>query len=481
MDSTALSAFRHFRQGLHGCFERAADALMDTCDALLTQSGARSFAELSLSPCFRRRWASLYAALEDAQVERTALRQVFADALPCAATGTRRVLGIDASPIVRAQSHTAKDRTYVHTQEAPRQGKGKSQGKGGGSKAMPNAVGVGWNFSALAVLPESASSWIYLLDNKRIASSQTPAEVAAEQLAAVVPLLAAGREAADSVCLPLLTGDRYYGSATFVAATRKVACDKLLRIQSHRVFYHPAPPPSGRRGAPRKDGARFKCSASATHGPPDQQWQGLDDKGHKVEVTCWQHLHFQKCREVPLSVVRVVRHSARDTKRDPRESWFIWVPGALAEKAGLAEKAREVDETAEVPLDEIVRLYGLRFSLEHGFRFEKQSLLWDKPRLRSPEQFQRWTDVVAAAHNQLVLARPLVQAHRQPWERPCTTRASTPQQVRRAMGRIMAELGTPARPPQPRGKSPGRQRGAIIKRADRFPVVYKAAATTILV
>ena len=105
MDSTALKGIRHFRQGLYGCFERAADALRDACDALLTQSEARSFAELSLSPCFRRGWASLYEALEDAQMERSTLRRVFAGALPLPVPGERRVLGLDASP--RCQSHRA--------------------------------------------------------------------------------------------------------------------------------------------------------------------------------------------------------------------------------------------------------------------------------------------------------------------------------------------------------------------------------------
>jgi len=73
--------------------------------------------------------------------------------------------------------------------------------------------------------------------------------------------------------------------------------------------------------------------------------------------------------------------------------------------------------------------------------------------------------------NQLVLARPLVRAERRPWE--ATTRPATPQQVRRALGRIIPQLGTPAPAPQPRGKAPGRAAGATVKRAVRHPVVRK--------
>ena len=43
-----------FRDGLSLCFERAGDALMNTADALLTETAARSLPELSLSPCFER-------------------------------------------------------------------------------------------------------------------------------------------------------------------------------------------------------------------------------------------------------------------------------------------------------------------------------------------------------------------------------------------------------------------------------------------
>ena len=55
----------------------------------------------------------------------------------------------------------------------------------------------------------------------------------------------------------------------------------------------------------------------------------------------------------------------------------------------------------------------------------------------TPAQFERWTDLVAAAHNQLVLARPLAEIARRPWD--ARSRAASPQQVRRAMGRIPVE------------------------------------------
>ena len=79
--------------------------------------------------------------------------------------------------------------------------------------------------------------------------------------------------------------------------------------------------------------------------------------------------------------------------------------------------------------------------------------------------------------NQLVLARPLVTAVRRPWD--ATTRPTTPQQVRRALARVIPHLGTPAPAPQPRGKAPGRAVGATVKRARRYPVVRKGTKKSV--
>jgi hypothetical protein len=100
-------------------------------------------------------------------------------------------------------------------------------------------------------------------------------------------------------------------------------------------------------------------------------------------------------------------------------------------------------------------------------------LLWDVPRLRTPAQTERWTQVVACTHNQLVLARSLVEGIYRPWE---TRRlVLTLAQVRRAMPTLLTQLGTPARPPQPRGKAAGRAKGFQPKPAPRYPVIRKTS------
>ena len=430
MDCNTLSTLADFRQGVYACFGNGRDALFNACDALLTEPQARSFVELSLSPLFTRRWPSLYQTMQNACVHRDPLRQLFARFVSAPADGQRLVLGIDASSIARPCSQTARDRTYVHESNLPE-----------GSKP----VVAGWQFSTLTVLPDTPSSWTYILDNVRVESGQTQGGVAAEQLQTLVPWLP-GR--------PLLLGDGYYGGLSFLQQVETVACDKLLRLAKNRVLYRPAPPPTHKQGRPRKDGDRFRPDDVRTHQEPDATGTGTDASGKPVAVSVWHGLHFKAARQMPVSVVRVVRPQATGSQRDPRQSWFVFCGQDFP------------------PLVEIVGLYARRYSQEHGYRVDKQTLLWERPRLRTPEQFQVWTDMVAIVRNQLGLARLLASVQRHDWERKTSER--TPSQVRRAMSKIIAELPSPARAPQPRGKAPGRRKGAKVKPAPRFKVVYKA-------
>jgi hypothetical protein len=448
--STPRTALSAYRRALYACFTRARDALFDLCDALATDPGARSFVALSQAPCFQRQWPSVYEALEDGRIERSALRALFQDTAPRPAAGTRQVLALDSSPIARPYARTAPDRTLVHVPAA-------------GHVLPPHTVPVrpGWAFSTLVVVPPAPSSWTHILDNQRIPSDQTALTVGAAQLAALVPTCTQEEEqeadGAEPGVRPLLLADGSYGTAGWVEATADLALDQLVRAASTRVLYRAAPPPTGKAGAPRKDGDRFKGSDPATHGEPDAAWTGLDAHGQEVTVRCWGGLHRKECRHIPITAVCLTRPAATNAKGDLRETWFWWLGGRPLP-----------------PLADLARLYPRRFSIEHGYRFDKQDLLWTAPHVRTPAQMERWTDVVAAVHNEIGLARAQAQAQRLPWENP--RRPLSPRQVRRVLARIIALEGTPAAPPRPRGKSPGRAGGAVVRRAPRHPVIRKGPA-----
>src|SRR6266571_441335 len=77
-----LSTLQAFRQEVYASFLRAKDALFDTIDALISEPQATSFAELSLSPFFQRKWPSLYEAFEDGLIDEKRLQEVFVKYLP---------------------------------------------------------------------------------------------------------------------------------------------------------------------------------------------------------------------------------------------------------------------------------------------------------------------------------------------------------------------------------------------------------------
>jgi DDE superfamily endonuclease len=430
MNLNTLSEFRH---GVYGCLKRAGDALFNTIDALSSETSAHRFPELSLSPFFERKWASLYEAFEDGKIDAEQLRQVFVQFAPLPEPGQHVFLGVDTSNLYRSEASTSADRTMVPVPNLPE---------------CHHAVLAGWVMSHVVLLPEEPNQGTFVLDTRRVASSELATEVAASQLLAVVDLLV------QLGLRPVIIGDRWYACAPFLARMSDVAASCLLRVKRNRVFYRRAGERlPGQRGPNRKDGARFQCCDPATHGPADASWEGTDARGHRVEVHCWSQLHLRTARWVEVSVIQVIRHAASGRPRDPKISWFVW----------------KGDDPA--PLAEISPTYRLRYSHEHGYRLDKQVLLWDEPRLRTPEQTERWTQIVACAHNQLVLARSLVEGVYRPWEH--RRWVVTLSQVRRAMPTLLMQLGTPARPPQPRGKAPGRAKGFHPKPVSRQPVIRK--------
>jgi hypothetical protein len=420
------------RQQMYHCFERSQDALFNLSDALLSEPQARSLPELSLSAFFERRWPSVYEALQDGRINVERLRQVFVQAvLEIQPTDEPIWLGIDSSSMQRLEADNSRDRGMIYVPNMPHATK---------------PVSVGYQFSTLMLLPEQPSSWVGILEQRRISTEQTAIAVGIEQLRAVLPHMTGHRV--------ILLADRWYATASFVQACHHLALGALIRLKRNRKLYRAAPPRQPKqRGAPCKHGPLFQGSRPQTYGSADAEWEGIDEHGKRVVVSCWKQLHFRDTPQTEVCVIRVLREAARDSKRDPRESWFLWTGHE------------------EIPLEQVRPWYRKRFSQEHGYRFLKQDLLWTQVHVRTPEQLERWGWIVACACNQLLLAQHLGQAMLRPWE--SKQRAVTPRQVRRVMPSILSQLGTPARPPKPRGKAPGWPTGRVRTPAPRFAVVFK--------
>jgi hypothetical protein len=403
--------------------------LFNTVDALMTETQAKSLPEVTQSLWFERHWASIYKAFADGKIDQVYLRKVFTSYMPKPAEGNWLWVGIDASGIARPCSVTSADRSALPVHNLPN---------------CKKAITFGWQFSTVVVLPETPSNQTFILDQQRVKSDTTAIQVSIQQLKQLLPLLPKKT---------IIVLDRGYDCNWLWCQCSGLRANVLCRIKGKRCFYRPAPAPSGKRGAPRKDGDRLQVGNPDTYGDPDGHFQGKDAKERPIEIFWWKQMHVKEARWLDMTIIRVLRPHARNCERDPRQSWFVWIGDPQA-------------DIAEVALG-----YARRFCQEHGYRFDKQALLWQVPRLHTPEQFELWSHLVAITHNHLLLASPLVEAELRPWESKQSPVSL--QQVRRGLNKLLARLGTPARPPKPRGKSFGRARGAKLPKRTRFAVVRK--------
>ncbi len=254
-----------------------------------------------------------------------------------------------------------------------------------------------------------------------------------------------------------------YGLAAVAAAV-------LVRLRSDRCFSADPPPaaPSPKGGRPRRHGTKFDCTNPATWPDPTAEHAVADEQYGAVRVRTWAELH-PKQQVHPDRGTRQTRPIIRGTvvlvevgrlprqTRPPQALWLWW--------AGLGTP----------DLDVLWRAYVRRFDLEHSLRFLKQTLGWTTPRVRHPEQADRWAWLVVAADTQLRLARPIVADRRLPWERPLDPAKLTPSRVRRTVSALLLAVGTPADAPKSCGRSPGRPKGSRSGRATRYPALKKAA------
>lgn len=426
-----FTMLKQVRQQLYASFERRADALFDLTDALLCESQAKSLAELSLSPHFRRTWTNVYKALQEGKLQIEQIRATLVEALLAAKPENEPIwIAVDGSNFSRPDAKTSADRTIIHLSNLP---------------LVKKPIGVGWTFSSIVLIPEQTSSWTPILDHQRITSTQTAIAVAIDQLTALKPLFGTRQI--------ILLADRWYATPAFLRACHDLGYSVLLRLKSNRKLFR-APVRRYKNGRSPLDGTLFQGKRPETHEVADEVWSAKDQTDRTTRISRWNHLHFKEDRDLHVQVIRVEREAAKGTRRDPRVSWFVMLDHV-------------------VPLSHIAQHYCRRFSQEHGYRFLKQDLLWARVHVRTPEQMLLWSWVVALAFNQLYLARELGQEMRQPWER--NSRPVTPRQVRRMMPAILLQVGTPTRSCQPRGKAPGRTKGFHPKRATRYLYIRKTS------
>jgi hypothetical protein len=145
------------------------------------------------------------------------------------------------------------------------------------------------------------------------------------------------------------------------------------------------------------------------------------------------------------------------------------LPGRIDREAKALWLWWDAPDATVLDLDVAWRAYARRSDLEHTHRFVEQSLGWTTPKIRTPEQADRWTWLVIAAYTQLRLARTLVGEHRLPWQPPLPPNGRTPARVRRGYGHLLARLPRVARAPKPAGRPPGHPKSRRSTPPPRHP------------
>ncbi|MDJ0719918.1 MAG: hypothetical protein QNJ54_37820 [Prochloraceae cyanobacterium] len=78
----SFQKLQQFRNNVYQLLGAAKDATFELMDAVLLTRKAYSFAELSLSPVFRRKWCSLYEALDECRPKSKKLRKLYFQEIP---------------------------------------------------------------------------------------------------------------------------------------------------------------------------------------------------------------------------------------------------------------------------------------------------------------------------------------------------------------------------------------------------------------
>jgi hypothetical protein len=500
-------ALREFRSELYACLTSRADALFELADAVLCADHAvTSLVQLCLEPEFTRGHGALYDALAAGRIDEEKLFSLLASELPQAVDGPaarewiaghdvidhglldKALAGLppdDARQVRDACARWSRLRFAVDATAYPRPDAWCSPGREhvhngachcrGSSKTAP-----GWEYQFTAAIGHLRTAWAALVDVARTVPATRTAQTIAQVKNVLARLPAAGHGAKAA---PLFVFDAGYSAAALADGLLGCPVHVLVRLAAGSVFYAEPVTWEGKYGRPPRRGAAVHClepadfaAAAAGSGPrgrkkplppnpePDEELilPGTPLYG-TVRARAWHGVHplihgdrgwFAGRNNLPVlpgTLIHVTVERLPDG-RDPHRAMWLWHagPGPLS-------------------LDELWRAYLARFDIEHAFKLLKATLGLTAAKVRAPEQADRWVRLLMAAHAQLLLARPLADGLRRPWEKhPDPARPLAPARVRRGFRNIRRDLGTPARVAKPTRPGPGRPKGSSKGPAPRY-------------
>lgn len=426
-----LNKIIEFRQTIYQqAFSQERDAQFELLDALTSSGPIYAFPELSLSPFFRRKWGSVYTAVERGRQNREWLTGYLSQQIEPNEQGVV-LMALDLSAWARPDAVTLSDRQYIHSSTQDVTGED---------------IVVGQPYSLLAWVAQPGQSWTLPVRVQRVSSDQTEVEAGVAQVQAFCQ--ARGATILEKV-LHIILADGRYGNHCFLGPLRDSGCALLVRLRRDRVLYgQPGPYPGF--GRPAVHGNRFAFKEPDSWPEPDQRFELTDEQYGQVEIQAWTKLHALEDADTPFTVIRIQTHLDRD--QPPQPIWLGW-------------------QGPDYPADRLWRFYLQRPTLEHSIRWRNQLLFWTLPEFQHNGTGDNWSTLVTLAQWQLYLARDCVPDQPLPWQAP--QQHLTPRRVQQGIWGLFFKIGTPVVPPKTRGKSPGWPTGKPRRRRQPQPVVKK--------
>ena len=203
----------------------------------------------------------------------------------------------------------------------------------------------------------------------------------------------------------LFVGDGYYGSQIFRGQTDETACDFLVRFAKNRLLYREPPPALEKPGPghPTWHGAPLHLKDPATHGHTRSSVgrhrpEGQEGRGTLLAQSAFPEGSHPKGEPLPSGSPRRCGYQARP------EGKLVPVLGARPSCTG-----------GGVP--------PLRTPLQSGTCLpngQAGSALGDARAFGHRSSLSAGRILFRCVRNTLFLARDLVEAQRQPWERECS-------------------------------------------------------------
>ena len=453
---------KQFRQQLYQNFDNRADTLMELVDAICTNPDARSVVAYSLTPCFRRSYATISQAINELAGDELQIARLVAPYLPPPQQRPYWLLATDVTSQSRPFAPTLPDRSIVY-QANPIKGN--------------KPITVGHAYSSVVCLPEAEAgvspSWVVPLAVRRVQSQEDKELVGSTQLDELLqdPHL----PFADSFCVDV--GDTRYSKPACLHSKRQHAqLVSIARLRGTRVLYRPfVPDPTATSlptGRPRCFGDRFALQEPATWHEPDEtvtlSETSRRGRGYRVAIKAWHHMlmrgknkpYRMPMERYPFTLVQVVRYDADGNLACKQPLWLLAIG----------------DARDQLSATDIYTAYKQRFDHEHFFRFGKQKMLLTGFQTPDEGREEAWWQLVHLAYAQLWMARHVARCLPRPWERhlpAMKVQLLSPTLVQRDFGRLIRQIGTPAQPPKPRNKGMGRPKGTKLPPRPRHKVVMK--------